>query len=68
MYTTQGWGAKAWARAIRDQINDEVIRNLHDAVKPTVDDRGQPVPPRRKDMTEFPRYVDRFATMIVLMS
>ena len=61
-----GWGKKAWTAEVKRHINDNLLMDLHDAVKPMLNDQGQPVPPRRKDMAEFPSQVDRFATMVVL--
>lgn len=58
-----GWGAKAWARAIRAHIKAEVIKDLHDAVKPTVDLEGHQMAPRRKDMQDLHWHLDKPATL-----
>ena len=60
------WGKKAWAKEIRQHINDDLLKELHDAVKVAYDDEGQELEPRRKDMVGFPALVDRHATMALL--
>ena len=59
-------GEKAWAKEIKRHINDNLLRELHEAVEPAYDNNGQEIPPRRKDMVGFPANVDRHATMVLL--
>ena len=61
-----GWGKKAWTEEVKRHINDDLLRELHDAVKPELDEQGSPIPPRRKDMVGFPEAVDRQATLAIL--
>ena len=60
------WGKKAWAKEIKRHINDDLLKELHEAVKPDHDNEGKAIPPRRKDMVGFPEEVDRHATMALL--
>lgn len=59
-------GKKAWSKEIKRHINDNLLRELHEAVEPAYDRSGQEIPPRRKDMVGFPANVDRRATMALL--
>ena len=45
-----GWNKKAWRQEIKRHINDDLLKELHDAVAPAQDDEGKEIPPRRKDM------------------
>ena len=48
------WGKKAWAKEIKKHINDDLLQELYEAVKPAYDNEGQEIPPRRKEMVECP--------------
>ena len=61
-----GWNRKAWKQEIKRHINDDLLRELHDAVAPAWDEDGKEIPPRRKDMVGFPETVDRHATLALL--
>lgn len=60
------WGKNAWAKEIKQHINADLLKELHEAVKPSYDEGGQELMPRRKDMVGFPPMVDRHATMALL--
>ena len=60
------WGNKSWTKEVKKQINDDLLKELHEAVKPDFDKEGNPLMPRRKDMVGFPEMVDRHATMALL--
>ena len=59
-------GKTVWVKEVKQHINDDLLKELHDAVKPAQDDGGQEIPTRRKDMVGFPSMVDRHATMALL--
>ena len=60
------WGKKAWTKEIKRHINDDLLKELHEAVKPDYDNEGKAIPPMRKGMVGFPEEVDRHATMALL--
>lgn len=60
------WGKKAWSCEVKKHINDNLLRDLREAVRPAQDDNGQELPPRRKDTVGFPSEVDRQATTALL--
>ena len=61
-----GWGKKAWSQMVRSHINDDMVRDLYNDVKPEQNDDGSQVPPRRKDMVWITPHVDRMATFALL--
>lgn len=61
-----GWNRKAWKQEVKRHINDDLLRELHDAVTPAHDNEGNELPPGRKDMVGFPANVDRQATMAII--
>ena len=60
------WNKKDWKREIKKHINDDLLKELHEAVATAYDEEGYELEPRRKDMVGFPEYVDRQATMAIV--
>lgn len=61
-----GWGKRAWSQMVRSHINDDMIRDLHNDVRPEQNKDGSHVPPRRKDMVGITPHVGRMATLALL--
>ena len=55
-------GKKTWAQEVRQHINDEMVNELHDAVSPAQNEKGEWLQPRLKDMVRIDRTIDRVAT------
>ena len=56
------WGQQTWKREVKEHINNELIKDLHEAVAPAKDEEGRELKPRRKDMVGLSGCVDRYAT------
>ena len=58
-----GWGHKVWKREVEEHVNDELLKDLHEAVSPPQDAEGNKLPqPRRKDMVGISGGLGRYAT------
>ena len=51
---------------MKKRNNDKLLHELHEAVEPAYDPKGQEITPKRKDMVGSPAVVDRHATMALL--
>ena len=47
-------GKKVWKKEVKQHINDDLLQELHEAVKPAFDSEGQETPPRKKRHGRIP--------------